>query len=159
MNAFLRTVATAAVTATLMHNASAGNRELVEDAYTKVFNRTSAADLAEQMNRVFAPQWSSIGDYSGGAKSREQLLPQLQGLARLIPDLSWKIEEVIQSGNQFVVRGRASGTPVGPFFGVAASGKRFEIMSIDIHTVEGGKIVKTHHIEDWAGAIKQLSAK
>jgi predicted ester cyclase len=149
----------AVAAATLMQDARAGDRELVEEAYTQVFNRTGAPDLAQHMNRIFAPRWASIGDYSGAAKSREQLLPQLQGFARLIPDLSWKIEEIVQVGNRFVVRGRASGTPVGTFFGVPASGRRFEIMSIDMHTVEAGQIVTTYHIEDWAGALRQLSAK
>ena len=32
-------------------------------------------------------------------------------------------------------------------------------MSIDIHTVENGKIVTSYHIEDWAGAIRQLKGK
>jgi hypothetical protein len=32
-------------------------------------------------------------------------------------------------------------------------------MSIDVHTVEGGRIVRTYHVEDWAGAIRQLRQK
>jgi hypothetical protein len=32
-------------------------------------------------------------------------------------------------------------------------------MSIDIHEVAQGKIVKSWHVEDWATAIKQLSGK
>ncbi len=39
------------------------------------------------------------------------------------------------------------------------SGKNFRIMTIDIHTVQNGKLVAAHHIEDWAGAIRQLSTK
>jgi len=57
----------------------------------------------------------------------------------------------------FVVRGRASGTPQGPLFGV--DGKGFDIMSIDIHRVQDGRIVESYHVEDWAGALRQLSAK
>lgn len=49
-----------------------------------------------------------------------------------------------------VVRGHASGTPVGELFGVPPSGRRFEILSLDVHTVEDGRIVRTWHIEDWA---------
>ena len=32
-------------------------------------------------------------------------------------------------------------------------------MSIDIHTLDGGKIVRTYHVEDWQGAFRQLSEK
>jgi hypothetical protein len=27
----------------------------------------------------------------------------------------------------------------------------------DVHTVEDGKIKRTYHVEDWAGAMRQLS--
>jgi hypothetical protein len=32
-------------------------------------------------------------------------------------------------------------------------------MSIGIHTIEGGKIVRSYHIEDWAGAMRQVASK
>lgn len=50
----------------------------------------------------------------------------------------------------------ASGTPVADFMGVPHGGKRFSVMTIDIHTVEAGKLVRAHHVEDWAGALRQL---
>lgn len=73
--------------------------------------------------------------------------------------MTWKVEEMIQAGNRVIVRGRATGTPKGPLFGVDGKGKSFMIMSIDIHTLENGKIAKTYHIEDWAGALRQLKGK
>lgn len=57
------------------------------------------------------------------------------------------------------MRGLATGTPVGPFFGVETpTGRRFEIMSIDILTVDAGKIVHVYHLEDWTSAVAQLTA-
>ena len=135
-----------------------GDQDLVQSLYTQVLSQTSAPDLTERMARVLAPSWESVGDYSGAKKSREQFGAQLAGFGKLIPDLAWTVEEVIASGDRYVVRGRASGTPVGPLFGVGPTGKRFEILSIDIHTVEGGKVVRTWHVEDWAGALRQLAA-
>jgi hypothetical protein len=35
--------------------------------------------------------------------------------------------------------------------------ENFKIMAIDVHTVEDGKIKRTYHVEDWAGAMRQLS--
>jgi predicted ester cyclase len=75
---------------------------------------------------------------------------------QLIPDLGWKAEEILQVGSRVIVHGRARGTPKGPLFGVEPSGKPFEIMAIDVHTVENGKIVTTYRVEDWAGALRQL---
>jgi len=66
---------------------------------------------------------------------------------------------MLQSGNKIVVRSRATGTPKDPLFGVDGKGRSFDILTIDIHTLEGGKIIKTYHVEDWAGALKQLKGK
>ena len=129
---------------------------LVRSFYTDVLSSTTTPDLTERMSKALSPEWESIGDYSGAKKNRVQFGAQLVGFGKLIPDLTWKIEELIEAGDRVVVRGRASGTPTGDFMGVPASGRRFEVMSIDIHTLLGGKIVRTHHIEDWAGAIRQL---
>jgi predicted ester cyclase len=134
------------------------SRTLIEGLYASVFSCTSAPDLLERMNARLAPDWESVGDYTGARKTRAQFGAQLSGFGGLIPDLAWKIEELIDAGDRFVVRGRASGTPVGTFFGVEPRGKKFEIMSIDIHTVANGLITRTYHVEDWAGALRQLTA-
>jgi len=65
--------------------------------------------------------------------------------------------EVLVAGDRIIVRGQGSGTPSGAFLGIPASGKSFKIMSIDIHTIEDGKIQQSYHLEDWAGAMRQLS--
>lgn len=66
---------------------------------------------------------------------------------------------MLVSGNQVTVRGEATGTPAGEFMGAPHSGKSFKLMSIDVHTLEGGKMVRSYHIEDWMGAVRQLTAK
>ena len=43
--------------------------------------------------------------------------------------------------------------------GVPHGGKSFRIMSIDIHTVENGKLTRAYHVEDWMSAVRQLSSK
>ena len=60
--------------------------------------------------------------------------------------------------DRFIVRGKMSGTPVDEFLGMIPNGKSFEIMTIDIHTVADGKIVETFHVEDFAGAFRQMLA-
>jgi predicted ester cyclase len=76
-----------------------------------------------------------------------------------VPDLQWHVTEVLLSGDRVVVRGEGRGTPVGEFFGVPHTGKSFSIMSMDIHTIQGGHIQTTYHLEDWAGALRQLTGQ
>lgn len=154
----LLALAAAAPVAVASSPASASERAAV-DAFYKDFLTAGPKDKAAVAAAIFAPEWKSVGDYSGGAKTAAALTQQVDGLHKLIPDLRWSMEEVIQAGGKIVVRGKATGTPKGPFFGVDGQGRGFAIMSIDIHDVANGRIVATHHVEDWATALRQLAGK
>jgi hypothetical protein len=39
--------------------------------------------------------------------------------------------------------------------GTPTNGKSFKLMSLDLHTIDGGKIARTYHVEDWQGAFRQ----
>jgi predicted ester cyclase len=121
-------------------------------------NAAPGKDVAGVLRQATAPDWVSCGanDVCG---AREQVIAAIAGRHKAIPDLKWEIKEVLVSGNRVTVRGEATGTPAGEFMGVPHGGKSFKLMSIDVHTVEGGKIVRSYHIEDWLGAVRQLSAR
>jgi predicted ester cyclase len=143
---------------TLMNPALADDKAVVQKFYDFLSNPAST-ESAAALKAVTADNFESIGDYSGKSKSREAFMGQVGGFGKLIPDLKWAPQEMIEQGGKVVVRSRATGTPQGPLFGVDGKGKSFDIMSIDIHTVVNGKIVQTQHVEDWSGALRQLSAQ
>lgn len=136
--------------------AQPSDRSVVEAFYSQLLNDAAAADIPDRAAKIMAANWESIGDYSGVNKTRDQFVRQVQGFGKLMPDLKWSVGEILQDGNRYVVRSRVTATPAGPLFGVPASGKSFDIMTIDIHTVENGAIVRSYHIEDWAGALRQI---
>ena len=134
------------------------NKETVQTFYDLLSNPSSAA-AAKTFSMNTTDDWESIGNYSGKNKSKDAFLGQMGYFAKLIPDLKWDVEEMIEEGNRVIVRSRATGTPTGPLFGVDGKGKGFDILTIDIHTIENGKIVKTYHVEDWSSALQQLKGK
>ena len=138
--------------------AGTADRNNVQAFYDFLSNPSSEAHAAK-FKAATSENWESIGNYSGKIKTRDQLIGQMGGFAKLIPDLNWEAVEMMRAGNRVIVRGRATGTPVGPLFGVDGKGKSFDIMSIDIHTLEDGKIIRSHHVEDWAGALRQLKSQ
>jgi predicted ester cyclase len=158
-------VALTASLASFAQTAAQGRPMMTHDQARKVvapfydmLNKPATKDLKALGESAMAPQWRS---YAGENtfKGREEFIAQVGGFGKAIPDLAWEIKEVFVDGNRIIVRSEASGTPTGPFFGVPHGGKSFRIMTIDIHTVQDGKLVAAHHVEDWAGAIRQLSAK
>jgi predicted ester cyclase len=88
--------------------------------------------------------------------SRDQLAEVFKGMGVTIPDLRWKIMDVHTFGDQIVVRGEATGTPTGEFWGAAPTGKGFKTMAIDLFTVRDGKLASAYHIENWMAALEQM---
>ena len=154
----LKTLTAAAALATLAGAAFADDTATVQVFYDLLSNPGSQEHVAA-FQEATSEDWASIGDYSGAAKSHEAFLGQMGGFAQLIPDLDWDVRAMHQDGDFVTVRSRATGTPVAPFFGVDGEGRSFDIMTIDIHELEDGVITRTWHVEDWAGALQQLSGQ
>jgi steroid delta-isomerase-like uncharacterized protein len=118
-------------------------------------NLPATKDVASLVGNAAHPSWRSHAG-ENASKSREEFIQQVIGFGKLIPDLAWNIREVFVDDNRVIVRSEASGTPAGDFMGVPHGGRRFSIMTIDIHTVQDGKLHAAHHVEDWATALRQL---
>ncbi len=148
--------ATTLAITSIASSAFADNADTVQAFYDLLSNPDSETRIAAFVE-VTADTWESVGDYSGENKNRDAFLGQVGGFAKLLPDLNWAIQDLHDSGDFVTVRSRATGTPVAPFFGVDGEGRSFDIMTIDIHEIADGKIVRSYHVEDWAGALQQLS--
>lgn len=72
-------------------------------------------------------------------------------------DLRWTIKDIQTFGDQIVVRGEATGTPVGEFWGAKPTGKSFKTMAVDVFTVKNGKLASAYHVENWMTALQQIS--
>ena len=126
--------------------------------FYKALNAEFANDSPELIRQSTAPEWVSCRG-NDICNTRDEVIAGIGQRLKSVPDLKWEIKEILVSGNQVTVRGEATGTPAGEFMGAPHSGKSFKLMSIDVHTLEGGKMVRSYHIEDWLGAVRQLSAK
>jgi len=116
---------------------------------------TSPADVTRLLQSVTSPRWvnCSSNDF---CEDRSAVLTRWTRRIDAIPDFKWVLKEMIVSGNHIVVRGEDTGTPSGTFLGIPHDGRSFRIMTIDIHTVEQGRLVRSVHLEDWATAMRQI---
>jgi predicted ester cyclase len=88
--------------------------------------------------------------------TRDQLAGIFKNMGGIIPDLKWVIEDIQVIGDQIVVRGEATGTPTGEFWGAKPTGRGFKTMAIDIFTIRGDKLASCYHIENWMTALQQI---
>jgi len=60
------------------------------------------------------------------------------------------------TGDSAIVRGRATGTATGEFWGTRPTGKSFNTMAVDVFTVRRDKLANAYHVESWVGALQQM---
>ena len=88
--------------------------------------------------------------------SRDALAEVFKQIGASVPDLAWSIMDIMVSGDRVIVRGEATGTPVGEFFGARPTGRGFKTMALDVFTVRGDKLASAYHVENWVGAVQQI---
>ena len=133
------------------------NQEVLITFYNKALTVNTETSPKVVLSEVLADDFISYG--SVDSKGKPALMGQVDFFWKLIPDLKWEPQDIINEGNKLVVRSIVSGTPNGDFMGLPTDGtKSFKIMTIDIHKIEDGKIVEVHHLEDWGTAMKQLKS-
>ena len=133
------------------------NREALMAFYEKALTVNTETRPETVLAEILADNFASNGSVE--SKTKEQLIGQLGFFWKLIPDLKWVPQDVVNEGNKYVARSLATGTPNGDFMGLPTDGtKSFSIMTIDIHTIIDGKVVEVHHLEDWGTAMKQLKS-
>ncbi|MCB9602966.1 MAG: ester cyclase [Sandaracinus sp.] len=129
----------------------------VVEQFYGLLSDPSAADADARTARFMNDDWVSTPTPLGGP-GREGFVRTLAAFGELVPDLRWNVRKMIVDGGRVVVVSVATGTPTGPFLGVEEpGGRRFEILTLDIHTIENGLMTRSFHVEDWARAIQQLS--
>ena len=124
--------------------------------FYEALTASTADAIAPLLGQVTSPDWMNCAT-NEACQTRAEVIQRWTGRIAVVPDYHWTKKEVITTGSRIVVRGEGSGTPVAPFLGKEPNGRSFHVMTIDIHDVEHGKIVRSYHLEDWISAVRQLS--
>src|SRR4051812_14207168 len=131
------------------------DKEIVMNTATlwyKAFNKNDPGLL----DQVLSKSWVDIPPAPGQPAGPEGAKQILTELTTAFPDLSIKIQDVLQDGNKVIVRSEISGTHRSALMGFPAKGHKMAIQAIDIHEISNGKILRTWHTEDWLTGLHQL---
>jgi predicted ester cyclase len=120
------------------------------------FDDPASKDTRALVEAALSADWCSYSN-DKEFKGREAFIQGVQGMAKMVPNMRWRVEEILVSGQRAIVRSIVSGTPQGQFMGMPVSDQAsFSVMAIDIHTIVDGRSAVVHHVEDWASAMRQL---
>ena len=79
-----------------------------------------------------------------------------RGIFARMPDVQARVEDRIIAGDKVVARMTFAATHTQPILGIAPTGRRFTLRTIDIWRVENGKLAEHWDVVDYAGLQKQL---
>jgi predicted ester cyclase len=132
-------------------------KKLVATFYNECLTVNEKTNTNEVLEQLLADDFESRN--AKETKGKAQLMGQIVGFWKMMPDMKWEIKDMVQEGNQVVVRSEFSATPTGNFMGIELDGtKSFKTMAMDMHTIENGQIKIVYHLEEWTTAIAQLKS-
>jgi predicted ester cyclase len=118
-------------------------------------NQPAKKDVSALLAKAVHPDYKSFHTNEEWL-TRDQLAEIFKNMGAVIPDLKWAIKDLLPIGDQIIVRGEATGTPTGEFWGAKPTGRSFKTMAIDIFTVKNEKLASCYHIENWMTALQQI---
>lgn len=83
-------------------------------------------------------------------------IESFRGIFARMPDVQLRVEDRIIGGNKVVARMSYVATHSQPLLGIAPTGRRFSLATIDIWRVESSKFAEHWDLVDFAGLQKQL---
>jgi predicted ester cyclase len=123
----------------------------------------AASGKPELLDAVLTEDWDDIPLGPGQEPGLAGARTLVQGLSKVFSDFGFVVEEIIDArgadGNGMVgVRARMHGVHTGEFLGVAPTGREAEVRTHDFHQVVDGRIVRSHHMEDWLSWFQQVGS-
>ncbi len=124
------------------------NKEVIRQLIEESLNKRNTGLLQDLVS----------GDYVGaqGKKGPAAFEGTLVGLIKAVPDIQWKIEDLIGEVDKVVVRWKWHGTSTGQYNNFAATGKSITNTGIAIFEFKNGKIISSQVETDRLGFLQEL---
>src|SRR5262245_7009304 len=105
------------------------------------------------------PELFTEGYIQHSGRSPSGLAAQIENFRRILasmPDVQMQVEDRIIAGDRVVARNTFNATHSHTMQGIAPTGRRFALRTIDIWRVENGKFAEHWDLVDFPGFVKQL---
>jgi steroid delta-isomerase-like uncharacterized protein len=128
------------------------NKDVITRFITEVWNGNNLNVLDELLDPAYY-------DYTYEPRNREGLERALLLMQAAFPGHETIIEELASEGETVAVCLTLCGTHAGPFRGLPASGKQFEIGGYRFYKVRDGKITSHRGLLDLPGLLQQIGTR
>jgi predicted ester cyclase len=132
--------------------ATEDERRIVETLYRAIGGEPDLVD------EVLAPDWEDIPGIPGQPPGPEGLKPHITEFHACFADARVFLHDIVAASGRVAVRGELTGVHRGEFLGVSPTGRSSSITIHEFHQIENGRIVRSWHLEDLHGWIRQMGA-
>jgi steroid delta-isomerase-like uncharacterized protein len=124
------------------------NKETISALYNNGFNKRELKLLQD----FISPDYTGIDGTKGPASFEATVI----ALIKAMPDVQWKIQELLGEDEKVVVRWKIQGTQTGVFSGFPATGNTVSSDGMAIFEFEAGKIIRGTVQTDRLGFLQQI---
>jgi predicted ester cyclase len=110
------------------------------------------------LDEAVTTDWQDIPLAPHQQRGRDGMKPLIRQFAAAFPDLEIQILEIIGAPGRAAVRAVITGTHTGEWFGIAPTGRSFQMAVHEFHQIDNGRLTHTWHLEDWFGWLLQVGA-
>ena len=134
-------------------NRVTSNQKLIERYFQEVWNKGNLHVLDEIIDSKYKNHSPGTSNPTPGP---EGLKPIVSAVRHAFPDVHYKIMDVVITEDKITARVKMTGTHLGDFFGIPATGKSVDVDQINIEYVHNGKITEHWRITDQLTLMTQL---
>lgn len=128
------------------------NKAVVRRLYEAVFE---GGEL-DEADELLQPDVRDLGD-PDDRRGPERVKAVARMLSAAFPDQHWQIEALVAEGDTVVMRSTHSGTHLGPFMGMAATGRAFSgVEHAYFFELRDGRVATYQAIRDDLSLLRQL---
>jgi steroid delta-isomerase-like uncharacterized protein len=130
------------------------NKALARRFIEEIANRDNLA-IADEL---FAPDFETRDAVVPTAPGPEGVKQVFRAVRAAFPDFHETVEDVLADEDRVMVRWSTRGTHLGPFAGIAPTGKTVGWRGVFILRVKDGRFVEMWQVHDTLGLLRQLGA-
>lgn len=127
--------------------------DVVRRYFEQLFNLGRVELLPELLHPEYVNHSPGSPDLPTG---RDGVGIVVQAMRRGFPDLSYRIDELVEGADTVAVRTTLTGTHRGDLFGIAPTNKRVEVQQMTFERFRDGRIIAHHRLTDDLSLLRQL---
>ena len=128
------------------------HKQVIKDFLEEVINQ----GRLERADDLVKSDFIELDPLPGQQQGREGLKDVIGHIRSAFPDTHWVVDEMVAEGDKVVTRFHWTGTHLGPFLGIAATGKPVKVIGVVIDRLEEGKMADSRILMNELSLMQQL---